>query len=354
MSPMQKLMSKKKPTYPITDALSAYLSKYARNIKIPIFYDDLLRYQGAVTVYDKHGNDSLWIQVYYSESERKDIELSLKQMYSILHSDGSNALLPYLNIDSIDYCTFGNSKPFRIKVRNILNDNYIFLYIKKADASRIYGLELEHLLSPNHINFLVHGNTLIEEHISGIPGDDFITYHLDSCSDQDKREIAKEFVKFNERCFVRLLGDMRSYNYVMVLTNDFDRIQYRIRAIDFDQQSYEGNVKVYRPQFLKENNVLVDLVSNVLEEPSIEQYKREERSLLAKRATSEKDRLQELITCMKDDEVSKLDKISELKKALHKLTSDINFKKAKNMGEILDAALDFIIRNYKNDNPFLR
>ena len=351
---MQKLISKKKPTYPITEALSAYLSKYARNIKIPIYYDDLLRYQGSVTVYDKHGNDSLWIQVYYSESERQDIEQSLKQMYSILHSDGSNALSPYLNIDSIDYCTFGNSKPFRIKVRNILNDNYIFLYIKKADASRIYGLELEHLLSPNHINFLVHGNTLIEEHISGIPGDDFITYHLESCSEQDKREIAKEFVKFNERCFVRLLGDMRSYNYVMVLTNDFDRIQYRIRAIDFDQQSYEGNVKVYRPQFLKENNVLVDLVSDVLKEPSIEQYKREERSLLAKRATSESDRLQELLSCMKGDKVSQPEKISELKKALHKLTSDIYFKKAKNMGEILDAALDFIIRNYKNENPFLK
>lgn len=128
---MQKLISKKKPTYPITDRLSAYLSKYARNIEIPIFYDDLLRYQGAVTVYDKYGNDSLWIQVYYSEYERQDIEQSLKLMYSILHSDGSDTLLPYLNIDSIDYCTFGNSKPFRIKVRNILNDNYILLYIKK-------------------------------------------------------------------------------------------------------------------------------------------------------------------------------------------------------------------------------
>ncbi len=350
---MQKLISKKKPTYPITEALSSYLTKYARNIKIPIFYDDLLRYQGSITVYDKHGEDSLWIQVYYSEYERVDIEHSLKLVYSILHSDGSDSLLPYLNIDSIDYCTFGNSKPFRIKVRNILNDNYVFFYIKKADASRIYGLELEHLLSPNHINFLVHGNSLIEEHISGIPGDDFIEHHLNKCSDQDKREIAKEFVKFNERCFVRLLGDMRSYNYVMVLTNDFDRIQYRIRAIDFDQQSYEGNVRVYRPQFLKENNVLVTLVSEVLKKPSIEQYKREERSLLAKRATSEKDRLNELLVCMREDEISQPEKIKELKKALLELTGDINFKKAKKMGEIVDAALDFIVRNYQNENPFL-
>ena len=26
-----------------------------------------------------------------------------------------------MKIDAIDYCTFGNSKPFRIKIRNILN-----------------------------------------------------------------------------------------------------------------------------------------------------------------------------------------------------------------------------------------
>jgi hypothetical protein len=52
-------------------------------------------------------------------------------------------------------------------VRNILNDNYTFL-CKKADASRVYGLELEHILSPDKINFLVYEDTLVEEHIMGI------------------------------------------------------------------------------------------------------------------------------------------------------------------------------------------
>lgn len=350
---MRKLISKKKPAFEISKTLSDYLTRHGRNIKIPIFYDDLLRFQGAVSIFDKYGNDTLWISTYYSESERDEIELSLKKMYTVLHADGSDIVLPYLSIDSIDYCTFGNTKPFRIKVRNVLNDNYIFLYIKKADASRIYGLELEHLLSPNHINFLVHENTLIEEHISGIPGDDFITNNLEFCSDQDKREIAKEFVKFNERCFVRLLGDMRSYNYVMVLTHDFDRIQYRIRAIDFDQQSYEGNSKVYKPQFLKENNALVEMTLGLLQESSIEQYKREERSLLAKRAVSEKVRLRELMNCMNVDSISTPEKIKQLKKDLFKLTGDVNFKKSKNMGEILDSALRFIVRNYKNENPYI-
>ncbi|PVW14359.1 hypothetical protein [Marixanthomonas spongiae] len=349
---MRKLISKKKPAYEITDALSNYLTKHGRKSKITIYYDDLLRFQGSVSIYDKHGNDTLWISVYYSEFEREEIDASLKRMYSILHSDGSDSLLPYLSIDSIDFCTFGNSKPFRVKVRNILNDNYLFLYIKKADASRIYGLELEHLLSPNHINFLVHGNTLIEEHISGIPGDDFIENELQKCTEQQKKEIAKEFVKFNERCFVRLLGDMRSYNYVMVLTHDFDRIQYRIRAIDFDQQSYEGNAKVYKPQFLKENNKLVTMTMELLQEESIEQYKREERSLLAKRAVSDKTRLREIMECMKNDTISPPEKIAQLKNDLLALTGDVNFKKSENMGEILQSALDFVIRNYQNENPY--
>lgn len=348
-----KLISKKKPTYPITEAFFKYLRRHGRTIKIPVYYDDLLRFQGSVSVYDKNGKDTLWVSVYYSEYDTEEINDSLKKVYSVLHSDGSNNIVPYLNIDSIDFCTFGNSKPFRIKVRNILNDNYLYFYVKKADASRLYGLELEDLISPNHINFLVHKTTLIEEHISGIPGDEFINNHFETCSKRDKLEIAKEFVKFNERCFVRLLGDMRSYNYVMVLTHDFDRIQYRIRAIDFDQQSYEGNYKVYKPQFLKENNKFVEMTMELLQDTSIEQYKNEERSLLAKRATSEKKRLRGLMNCMKVDKISPPEKVEQLKMGLFELTGDVNFKKSTNMGEVLQSALDFVVRNYKNENPYL-
>jgi hypothetical protein len=278
----------------------------------------------------------------------------LKQLYSILHADGSDTILPFITVDSIAFCTFGNTKPFRVKVRNVINDNYIFLYIKKCDASRIYGLELEQLLSPNRINFLVHQNTLIEEHIVGIPGDVFIEQRLDSLSIQDQRALAKEYVKFNERCFLRLLGDMRSYNYVVVITQDFDRIQYRLRAIDFDQQSYEGNSKVYQPECLTENDKLTEMTRRVLPAESVDQYVKEERSLLAKRAASENQRLHDLLLCMKEGYLSVDVKIDELKGELFSLTGDVNFKKARNMGAILQAALDFVRRNYKNENPFMR
>ncbi len=349
----KKLISKKKPVYPISKELTDYLIKNGRNIKIPICYDDLLRYQGAVSIFDKNGDDTLWLSTYFSGNDQEEIELGLKKIYTILHADGNDSTLPFISVDSIDYCTFGNTKPFRIKIRNILNDNYTFYYLKRADASRVYGLELEHLLSPNHIDFLVFKDTIIEDHISGIPCDIFIEDHLNRCSLQDKKALSKEFVKFNERCFVRLLGDMRAYNYVVVLTHDFDRIQYRLRAIDFDQQSFEGNVKVYKPQYLKENNPFVEMSLELLQKGSIDQYEKEERSLLAKRAISSEYRLKHLLNCMRKDKVSTLEKTNQLKGDLFKLTGDLNFKKATNMGEVLKSALDFVIRNYKTENPYI-
>ena len=344
----ERLMSKKKPAYPVNERLDGYLDHYNRKIEIPIFYDDLLRFAGSVVVYDKNDEDTLWIRVYYSEFDRKEIDLSLKKVYSILHSDGSDNIIPYLNVDAVDYCTFGNSKPFRIKVRNILNDNFTYFYVKKADASRIYGLELEHMLSPYNLNFLVYKDTLIEEHIAGIPGDVFIKEFLPKCTESEKAQLAKEFVKFNERCMIRLLGDMRSYNYVIVPTHDFDHVVYKIRAIDFDQQCFEGTLKVYRPQFFKENFLMVELVRGKLQSHSIDQYKVEERSIVAKRIISSEDRIQELTDISREDDISLQENIKLLGSEIYDLTLDVKFKKCKTMGEILTLALDFVKRNYEN------
>ena len=341
-------ISKKKPSFPVIKKLDEYLYEYNRNLKIPIFYEDLLRFQGSVTVYDENDKDTLWIRVYYNEFEREEIDTSLKKIYTLLHSDGNVKTISYLTIDAIDYCTFGNSNPFRIKVRNVMNDNYTYFYVKKADASRIYGLELEHMLSPYNLHFLVYKNTLIEEHIIGVPGDEFIKKMLPKCDSLERSMIAKEFVKFNERCTIRLLGDMRSYNYVIVPTHDFDQVVYRIRAIDFDQQSYEGKFNIYRPQFFKENYEMVKMVSERFQEESIEQYKLEERSIVAKRIKGYGDRLNALIECMSSDEIAPDDHVNQLKTEIFEFTKDVKFKSCDNMGEILKTALDFVKRNYEN------
>jgi hypothetical protein len=348
----EPLMFFKKPCYPINNALMNYLERFDLVSKEPVVYDDLLRFSGAVNVFDKNDRDTLWIRVYYNEFEREEIDLNLKKVYSLLYSDGNTDILQYLNVDAIDYCTFGNSKPFRIKVRNILNDNYTYFYIKKADASRVYGLELEHLLSPYKINFLVFKDTLIEEHITGIPGDVFMQTLLNKCSETEKAQIAKEFVKFNERCMIRLLGDMRSYNYVVIPIHDFDQVVYKIRPIDFDQQCFEGNFKVYRPQFFKENYPMIKNVKEKLQDRSIEQYKNEERSALAKRINTAENRIKILMKIMGNDHISNAENLSQLKQELYRYTSDVNFKNAKSMGSVLSAAFEFVTRNFNSANLF--
>ena len=343
----EKLISKKKPFFKISAALASFLKHYERWIDTPVCYDDLLRFSGSVVVYDKNDNDTLWVSVYFTDSERREIEFSLKKIYTQLHSDGNESGIPYLNIDSIDYCTFGNSKPFRIKVRNILNYNFTYYYIKKTDASRIFGLEFEHMLSPYNFNFLVNHNTLIEEHIAGIPGDTFMKEFLPQCNDSEKAQIAKEYVKFNERSMIRLLGDMRAYNYVVVPTHDFDQVVYKIRPIDFDQQSFEGRLSVYLPQFFKENGPIMDLVRTKLTHDSINQYKIEERSIVARRIISSGNRLNKLVKTMQLELLTLPENLERLRNEIYKFTNDKAFLQSKTMGDIMKASFEYVRKHYE-------
>ena len=338
----------KKPFYPVSAALNQYLEENNRITKIQISYDDLLRFSDSIPVLDKDGKDSLWLNVFYPQSEHAELELSLNKIYTLLHSDGDDGSLPYLTIDSIQFCTFGNSKPFRIKVRNILNDNHTNYYIKKADASRIYGLELEDIISTNRINFLLYQNTLIEEHILGIPGDVFITEQLQKCTEQEKAQIAKEFVKFNERCFIGLLGDMRSYNYVVIPIHDFDQVVYRIRPIDFDQQCYEGNIEVYEAFRFKENKAMVELIVQKLQTNSVEQYKKEIRSGIVKRILSDHERFEHLMRVLKKDNIAPYEHVLQLRKSLKEHTYITGFDFCNSMGELLDVGFKFTIKNYRH------
>lgn len=342
------LISKRKPTYKIYGGLKDYLSKYDRSSPVSVSYDDLLRFSNSIPVLDKNDNDTLWVRVIYPEYEQETINESLLAIYQRLYSDG-NKDVSHLMVDAIDFCTFGNTRPFRIKVRNIYNDNYAYFYVKQADASRVYGLELEHIISPHRINFLIYEDTLIEEHIAGIPGDVFAAETLPSMKEGHKR-LAKEFVKFNQRCLIRLLGDMRAYNYVIVPTYDFDQIQYKVRAIDFDQQSFEGSLKVYRPQFFKDNIPYVKMVLEKLKDQSVRQYQKEERALIAKRCRSSYYRLNKLVDVMTEDDISTPQNIKRLRTDLSEYVRHKAFLDCKNMGDILRTALHYTVEKYEHVN----
>lgn len=334
----QQIITKKKINYPVGKELFAYLSDYRREIELPISYADLRYFNGSVPIRDKKGRDTLWEAALYPQSEIQHIHDGLKRIYSILKTGGDASVHTHLHVERIDYCTFGNSNPFRIKIVNNFNDNYDYFYVKQADASRVYGLELEHILSPARINFYVYEKTLIEEHIAGIPGDQFIAHYLDN-PEFNKVRVAKEFIKFNERCFVRLLGDMRSYNYVFDITPDFEEVQFRIRAIDFDQQSYEGKRTLYLPQFFKENSTLVELTLKLVNPETIKQYQKEERTLMARRSISSSRRLNQLLDVMDRDTIAPPEKVTQLRSELAKHYKDERFHQCASMGEIVRHSL---------------
>jgi len=331
--------SRKKFFYPVKDELKAYLAKYNRYCKLSVQYSDLLRFQMSVPLLDKNGNDTLWQTVYYDAAEMQELFPNLTAIYAIMNMSGYMEVVEQLQIAQIDYCTFGNSKPFRIRVINKFNDNYDYFYVKIADASRVYGLELEHILSPNRIGYLTDGTTIIEDHIIGLPGDIFIKNRL-STSKFNQVRICKEFVKFNERCFIRLLGDMRSYNFVVHITPDIEGNQYRIRAIDFDQQSYEGRRQFYLPHYFKENNALVMLGMRHMDKNAMRQYQEEERSLINNRIKLVRYRLVDLLTCMQKDEVSPQKKVQQLAADLADYHREPAFKLCKTMGELVTEQLN--------------
>ena len=329
-------ITKKKPAYDVSRSLGQYLREFGRTMKTTIHYQELMAFHEQIPIYNQSGRDTMWETVMYTTSIRNELEAKLCNIYALLMTEGNPSFLPHLFIDRIDFCEFGNSQPFRIRVMNRFNDNHDYYYVKRADASRIYGLELEHILAPNRINFMVHSDTLVEEHITGIPGDVFIDEFMlvDSGRLINPIRVAKEFVKFNERCFAKLLGDMRSYNYVLVLTQDFDAQQYRVRAIDFDRQCHEGELKVYFPQFYRENQPVVELVWDSLPRETIQQYQSEERSLMRRRAHTARVRLEALFGAMDLSNIAPPENVHELAAALAKYHRDQSFESKRSMGSL--------------------
>ncbi len=329
--------------YPVSERLRTYLKARGREVKLPVTYENLLHYTWSTPILDKKGNHTHWEKTSYDSRDWNYIREGLVKIYAILKTEGDFSFISHLDVARIDYCTFGNSHPFRIRIVNKFNDNYDHYYIKIADASRIYGLELEHILSPNRIIFFTCGNTLVEEHIPGIPGDMFIQQMMES-PETNKIRLAKEFVKFNERCFVRLLGDMRSYNFVVSITPDIEDYQYRIRCIDFDQQSYEGRKSLYLPQFFKENFPFVQLALTHLNKESIEQYQAEERTMITFRLASSRYRIKDLLGIMTTDNISTPEKTEQLKKELAEYLDTNVYDKCRTMGDVVKTHLKHTLR----------
>lgn len=327
------MIATRKTFYPVSASLRQYLFHFDRLRDIPNIYSDLRRFTGAIPYEDPKGRETLWMTVMYPQEILAELRPKLTQIYSELKLGRDAEQHHHLEVDRIDFGDFGNSRPFRVRITNSFNDNSDYFYVKQADASRIYGLELEHILSPNRINYLLNGNTLIEEHIAGVPGDAFLRDYLDQPG-LNKVRIAKEFTKFNERTFIRLLGDMRSVNYVVDITPDFEEVQYRVRAIDFDQQSYEGKGNTYLAFRFMSNRAVTRLAFEVLNRRSINQYVAEEHAQMSRRAKVEGNRLRALLGIMRKEELAPREHVVQLATELDRMHGGSHYRDCRSMGEL--------------------
>ena len=338
----EELIQRKKEQYPLSVSMAQYLQHFGRHSEVPLVYDDLTRFTVAVPYENPQGEETLWLSVAYPPEVMKTLVPKLTGIYATLKIGRKRSMAEHLTVERIDFGEFGNSRPFRIRITNLFNGNSDYYYVKQADLSRIYGLELEHILSPNRINYLVNGNTLIEEHIAGVPGDVFIRDYLNQ-PDLNRVRIAKEFVKFGERCFIRLLGDMRSVNYVLEITPDFEEVQYRVRPIDFDQQSHEGNLNAYRAHHFPDNKPVDELVRSHLNKQNIVQYRSEERTQMARRARAERPRLKALFAVMAKDTIAPESHFLRLREALSERYHSSVYDHCKSMGDLTLTHFQFLM-----------
>ena len=139
---------------------------------------------------------------------------------------------------------------------------------------------------------------------------------------------------------------MRSYNFVVDITPDIEDYQYRLRAIDFDQQSYEGRKNLYLPQFYRENYEYVELVLKTLSPEVIEQYQMEEQTAMAYRAVGGKKQLMEILSIMIKDEISEYHKIKMLRDELNNHFNTNYFSNCSTMGTIVKRQLKLVLQKH--------
>ena len=133
---------------------------------------------------------------------------------------------------------------------------------------------------------------------------------------------------------------MRSYNFVFVVTPDFEDFQLRVRAMDFDQQSYNGRRNFYRPQFFKENAALALFCSKHLRIETAAQYLREEQTLMLQRAELAASRLGLLLAQMERDPISPPEKVRMLGESLAEHYGRPEYLRCESMGALVRQNLE--------------
>lgn len=134
---------------------------------------------------------------------------------------------------------YADNEPIRVSA-GVPGRNFTF-YVKPFDEQRMFGLELERLLSNPNYNFVVGSPSIIEEEVPGIEAEEFEKgRHIWGLP-----EYVKQLVALDTRCRAMLLGDMHGQNYlVRGVQNDpkSNQAGYEVLTIDPEKIFDIGNI----------------------------------------------------------------------------------------------------------------
>lgn len=118
---------------------ASVFKKFRRERELPVTYERLRDFHASVPLLDAAGRNTLWETVAYRAEDMPALNEGLKLIYALLRVNGDFSVMEHLYIDRVDFCSFGNSTPFRIRIVNAYNDNQDYFYIKKPMLPAFMG-----------------------------------------------------------------------------------------------------------------------------------------------------------------------------------------------------------------------
>jgi hypothetical protein len=100
---------------------------------------------------------------------------------------------------------------------------------------------------------------------------------------------------------------------------------------------------MYMAQFFSDNQPMVEMINDLLNEATIEQYRKEERTLMARRYKVAEHRLGALLDVMSGDELSPPGKVVQLRNELAEHHHSAALNSCTTMGEIVRVHIGLLL-----------
>lgn len=207
-------------------AVFEYLSRHYRISSLPA-YDD---FRDLLERPDSHGPNERVQLIIPAQARARTNSLSRQVSAFLWGREVNQEQLRALEVRTAELIPYADNEPVRVEVASDVLEPRAF-YAKPFGEQRMFGLELEHLVSRPY-NFVVSGSGIFEEEVPGIEG---VT--MEKADERLDEAYVRECARFEARCQALLFGDMHEYNWLVEQRRrpDSSEVRYEIRTIDPDK-----------------------------------------------------------------------------------------------------------------------